>query len=156
MDRNSIHQIGEQQVKGEERRREKEVVDGVKIYVADGRDDEHQEEKEEQRNGRRIADFAGKGTRLQFLRHGHAGLKAGNEATVLPCELPSASDFELGDKVSSAKSISRKLVCMMSWKSVACPMPSASLYRQESRPWERYATCSFAVDCGGRVACATV
>ena len=48
MDGDMIHKISKQQVKGEERRREKEKVHRMQIDTPDQRDDQHDQDKEEQ------------------------------------------------------------------------------------------------------------
>ena len=64
MDRNVIHKIGKKQMEGEKGRSQEEVVHRVKIDVAHGGDDEHQEEKEEQRDWGEEADFTSQRSRL--------------------------------------------------------------------------------------------
>src|ERR1700751_4576612 len=95
MDRDVIHQICQQQVKREERCSQEEVVHGMEIDVTHRGDDEHQKEKEKQRYGRGVADFSCQRSGLQFFRHGHADLKAGDEVRVLPRELPASVSEQL-------------------------------------------------------------
>ena len=83
-----IDQVGEQQMKREERAGEKEIVHRMQLDAAQRRDDEHQEEKEQQRHRREVADPSGQRPGLQFLRHDHADLKAREQVLRLPGQFP--------------------------------------------------------------------
>src|SRR6516225_11885285 len=92
MNRNVVGKIGEQQVKGKEGGRQKEIVHRMEFDPAKLREDEHNEEEEQQRDGSKIADFSRKRPGLQLFRHGQGDVVAGNQILVVPVKLPSASD----------------------------------------------------------------
>ncbi len=59
MDGDVVNKVSKQQVKGEERGGEEEVVHRMKIDLPHRCEDEHQKEKEEQRDRGEVADFSG-------------------------------------------------------------------------------------------------
>src|SRR5258706_14132026 len=75
-------------MKREEGGSQEEVVHGVEVDVAQGAEDEHQEEKEEEGDRGEEADFSGEGTGLEVFGHGHADFEAGEEVFVGPGEIP--------------------------------------------------------------------
>src|SRR5437867_387302 len=67
----------------------------MQIYIAQCGDDEHQEEKEKQRHGSKVADLSRQRTRLQLLRHGHPNLESRNQIRVAPRQVPPVRSFVL-------------------------------------------------------------
>src|SRR5882672_3042423 len=67
---------------------EEEVVHGVEIDVAQGGEDEHQKEKEEEGNGSEETDFSGERAGLEMFGHGHAELQSGEKVFITPCQVP--------------------------------------------------------------------
>src|SRR5262249_21395293 len=93
VDRHVVDQVRHEQVEGEERRGQEEVVHGVDVNAADGGDDEHQKEEKEQRDRRKEADAPGQRAGLELLRHDHADLIAGKQVLVVPVQLPAIGGF---------------------------------------------------------------
>ena len=75
MDREVVHQIGQQQVEGKERRSQKEIVHRMQLDTPNRAQNEHHKEKEEQRNRRKETDLPGQRSWLQLVRHLHPNLK---------------------------------------------------------------------------------
>src|SRR5262249_23433161 len=67
----------------------------MQIDAANRAQDEHHEEKEEQRYRRKEADLACQRPGLQLLRHFHPDLKAGDQVLVIPHQLPSIAGLLL-------------------------------------------------------------
>src|SRR5947207_15952634 len=67
----------------------------MEIYVAQCSDDEHQEEKEKQRDGSKVADLSRQWPRLQLLRHGHPNLESRNQIRVAPRQVSPVRSFVL-------------------------------------------------------------
>ena len=82
MDRNVIDQVSKQQMEGKECAGEKEVIHRMQLDIARGRNDEHQEEEEKERDGREETDLSGERSRLQLLRHDHRNLKTRDKVLV--------------------------------------------------------------------------
>src|SRR6266508_5784226 len=75
-------------MKRKECRREKEVVHRMQLDAAQGRNDQHEKEKEEQRHRRKETDAPRQWSGLQMFRHGHRDLVTGNQVLVIPIEDP--------------------------------------------------------------------
>src|SRR5882762_8244990 len=88
-----IDKIGKQQVKGEKRRGEKEIVHRMKLDSAHGGDDQHEKEEKEKRDRRKETYSPGQWSGLKLFRHHHRDLIAGEQIFVRPGEVPSRSCF---------------------------------------------------------------
>src|SRR5262245_61284591 len=95
MDRNVIDQVSQEQVKSKECRRQKEVVHRMQLNAAHCRDDQHQKEKEEQRDRSEETNSPRQRSWLQMLRHGHRDLVPGNQVAEFPIQDPAISGFVL-------------------------------------------------------------
>ena len=78
-------------MKRKERGCQEEVVHGMQVNAAQRSNDEHQEEKEEQRDGSEVADLSCQWPRLQLLRHSHTDLESRNQVRVAPGQVPAVS-----------------------------------------------------------------
>src|SRR5260221_14707297 len=74
-------------MESEKRCGEEEVIHRMQLDATHGGDDEHEKEKEEERDGRKETDAAGQRSRLQLLRHGHRDLIPGNQIYEFPIEI---------------------------------------------------------------------
>src|SRR5688500_16331791 len=95
VDGDVIHQIGHQEMEGEERRCQESVVHRMEVDAADGDDDEHHREKEQQRYRGEEGDLTGERPGLEFLRHVHADLESREEIRVAPLQSPPATLLDL-------------------------------------------------------------
>src|SRR4030095_8158007 len=95
MNRDVVDQVRKQEVKGEERGREKEIVHRVKLDAAQGGDDEHQEEEKEERDRSKETDPAGKRTGLKFFRHDHRNFVTRKHICVGPGQIPAVAVLSL-------------------------------------------------------------
>src|ERR1700722_5483568 len=96
MDRNVIHQISQQQMKGEKGRCQEKIVHRMQIDLANRRNDEHQKKEKKKRHRRGVANFPRQRPGLQLRGHSHTDLKARNQIRVLPGQLPAAGNELLG------------------------------------------------------------
>src|SRR5947208_168172 len=88
MDRNVVRQVRQQQMECKERARQEKVIHRVQIVAAQRGQYEHQEEKEEQRHGSKIADAPRQRAGLQLLRHLQRDVESGHQILVIPFQLP--------------------------------------------------------------------
>src|SRR6266436_9325460 len=95
MYRNMIRQVREQQMKREERAGQEKIVHRMQIVAAQRGEDEHQEEKEEQRHGSEIADSSRKRPGLQLLRHLQRDVESGHQILEIPLQLPAVRRLPL-------------------------------------------------------------
>src|SRR5881397_1428327 len=88
MNRNVVDQISQQQMKREERGREKEVIHGMHLNAPHRGNDQHEKEEEEKGYRSKETDPAGQRAWLKFLGHGHRDLIARHKVLVIPIQIP--------------------------------------------------------------------
>src|ERR1044071_1024924 len=93
MYRHMIDQVRQQQMEGKKCRCQKEVIHWVKLDAAHRRNDEHDEEEKEKRDGRKETDSARQWSRLKFFRHDHRNLIARQKILIRPRKIPAVSVF---------------------------------------------------------------
>ena len=81
-----VHQIGEQEMEREERRRHEPVVHRVERRTGGGSQDHHHGEKEQQAHRREERDPRGEGARVQPLRKGDANRLARQQVVERPLD----------------------------------------------------------------------
>src|SRR5215467_3303921 len=90
-----VGQIRQQQVERKEGSAKKEVVHRVQIEVAQSRNDENQEKKEEERHGSEEAYLARQRPGLKLFGHRHSDCVARQQVLVIPIQLPAACRIAL-------------------------------------------------------------
>src|SRR5262249_2385493 len=87
--------VGQQQVKGEKRARQKEVIHGVQVDSAQRGQDEDQKEKEKQRHWRKVRNAACERPRLQLLRHLKRKFESRDQVLLVQFDLPALAGVRL-------------------------------------------------------------
>src|SRR5262249_11779961 len=95
VDGDVVYQVSHQQVKRKKCRSQEEIIHGMQIYAPDGGDNEYQEKEEKQRYRSKKADAPGQGSGLEFFRHDHPDLVAGEQVFVIPVQLPAVGGLLL-------------------------------------------------------------
>ena|SRR5256885_4783447 len=75
-------------MKCKERACQEKIVHRVQVVAAQGGQDEYQEEKEEQRHRREIADSSRQRTGLELLRHLQRDVESGHQVLIIPLQFP--------------------------------------------------------------------
>src|SRR4030095_611467 len=83
-------------MEGKEGGGEKKVIHRMEFNPPHRSDDEHDEEKEEERYRGKETDLSGQWSRLQLLRHDHGDLIPRQQILVGPTQVPTASGLGFG------------------------------------------------------------